>query len=314
MVTCPRCQQPVDETVRTTCPLCFTPIAQASHASGPLAGLSHDPAAVPGNSPHSHMPPAEVPLPLYQQPGMQQQPMMPESAQAPRPLLNPGARVSLTGEVIESGGSSSAPPSYVGGGGPIPPGRGPQPAPGARAKSPMMRPQEEAPQKTGSGAVGIVVMLLVLVGGVVGGYFWMMNRTNPKDQARAVYNAVLTQDYKSAYELTALSPEAQKKYPSADAFAADAGKYADKLGARKETIMESVKAAAATAKVGEASITGDKAEVPTSCTISILGREYQLKGTAHMKNEFGFWKLDRSGEGDTTSSQTFVDLVGKPSM
>jgi len=229
--------------------------------------------------------------------------------------MNPGARVSLTGEVIEAGGSAAPPPSYVGGGGPVPPARGPQPGSSAHAKSPMMRPQEAAPEKTGgSGAVGLIVALLVLIGGGIGGYFWMMNRTNPKDQAQAVYKAMLTQDYKTAYELTALSPEAQKKYPNAEAFAADAGKYADGLGPLKSTILESAKAAAPSATVGPATITGDKAEVPTSCTISIMGHEIKLTGTAHMKNDFGIWKLDRTAESDAEGSQAFKDIVGKPDI
>ncbi len=306
MVTCPRCQQPVDETVRTTCPLCFTPILQASHASGPLTGLAPDLPAPPG--PQGYQAPAANPGQPYLQADAPQPVMTGPVPPAPRPLMNPGARISLTGEVIEAGAQAAPPPIYAGGG-------GPGPAASPRAKSAMMRPLDAAPEKAGgSGTVGLVVALLVLLGGGIGGYFWMMNRTNPKDQARAVYKALLLQDYKTTYELTALSPEAQKKYPNVEAFAADAPKYADSLGLLRDTVLESAKAAAPTATVGTPSITGDKADVPTSCTMSIMGREIKLSGTAHMKNDFGIWKLDRTGESEGSGSQAFKDLVGKPDM
>src|SRR5690242_16132217 len=135
MVTCPRCQQPVDETVRTTCPLCFTPIPQAGHgpqpghASGPLTGLSHEPQA-PDASPPGHMLPvqsAASPYPPIEMPRPAGPPGPAPMPTGPRPMTPMGARVSLTGEVMDPGMPASSPPSYVGGGGPVLPPRGPVP-------------------------------------------------------------------------------------------------------------------------------------------------------------------------------------------
>jgi len=181
MVTCPRCQQPVDETVRTSCPLCFTPIPQTTVASGPLAGHLTDPASpaapsldyqLPGVSPT-----ASPPQPNYMQPSPPPPGSLPMPA-APRPLMNPGSRVSLTGEVIDSGAPQAPPPSYVGGAGPAM--SAPRPtAPGAPARNTISarRPQETAPARSGaSPVVGIVIAIVVILGGGVGGWYFWKNR------------------------------------------------------------------------------------------------------------------------------------------
>jgi len=176
----------------------------------------------------------------------------------------------------------------------------------------MTPPVAEAPEKTGGGAVGAIIGVVVGLAIAAGGYFWMMNRTNPKDQAKAIYKAVLLQDYKSAYELIELSPDDQKKYPNVDAFAADAGKVANGLG----PVKDALKAAASTITVGEPTINGDKAEVPTSCSLSAFGRDIKVKGTAHMKNDLGIWKLDATADSLTGSGgrNAFRDLIGTPDM
>src|SRR5207248_1980978 len=121
---------------------------------------------------------------------------------------NPGARVSLTGEVIDAGMPVGPPPSYVGG---APPGTSPRPGPAnmpARTPSTVYRPETAAPEKSGSGnMVGIIVALILILGGGVGGWYWWTHRTNPKDQAAVVYKAILSDDWESAYPVMLLSDE-----------------------------------------------------------------------------------------------------------
>ena len=318
MVTCPRCQQPVDETVRTICPLCFTPLPQANSGAGPPVGASlESPLALAGTPLHAGPTPT-VPASPYPPSGMPQPaPPMPQPiSAAPNPLLNPGARVSLTGEVIDSGAPPGPAPSYVGG--PKASARPGQAGPTARSREPARGLRMDAPEKAAGGnPVGIIVAIVLVLGGGFGGWYYWMHRTNPKDQALAVYKAYLAQDYKTAYSLVALSPETQKKYPNADAFAADRTKTVDTvlasnplLAKLKASIQESTKAAVATATVGDPVVTGDKADVPTSCQVSFMGRSVKFKGTAHMVNESGIWKLDMtSGE-----AQNSTALVGRPAL
>jgi hypothetical protein len=318
MVTCPRCQQPVDETVRSTCPLCFTPIPQANQAGGPLMGASLDPPApLTGPTVYGQETPPQT---AYPSPGMQQSPgTMPNPLPSgPRPPLNPGARISLTGEVIESGMPSGSPPSYVSGGPAVPP-RVPNTGLPSHAKAPVRRPQEAAPERArGGNIVGIVVAFVVILGGCIGGWYWWMHRTNPKDQALAVYKAFLSQDFKTAYTLSAFGPNGKKTYPDADSFAAAQQTAANNLISKipgGQTLLDAVKAAAAkaaaTAAVGEPTINGDTAEVPTSCDLTLMGRTVKVKGAAHMINEAGMWKLDLTSDNMQQLNKAASDLIGK---
>jgi len=344
MVTCPRCQQPVDETVRANCPLCFTPIPQPNaNAVAPHMGVSLvgtppepqfpqaggplDPVPQPAPPPTGYGQPEASPPPMqgYHLPPMQQgyqQPTMPGPGPvppAPRPM-NPGARVSLTGEVIDSSMPQGPPPSYVGGSGATAPPRGPQPGGPSRPTTTMRRPEAAVPERSGGNpAIGIVVALVLVLGGGFGGWYYWMHRTNPKDQALLVYKAYLSQDYKTAYALTALSPEDAKKFPNAESFASEREKAVDKLlGSNpafanlKSAIQESAKSAAASASVGEPVVNGDKADVPTSCQMTIMGQSFGMKGTAHLINESGVWKLDLTTPASALQNQ--IDLQGKPDM
>jgi len=223
-------------------------------------------------------------------------------------------RVSLTGEVMEvpqqsargTGPGGYGPPPGAGPG-PKRPG-GPMPAGPPRARGAGIAYEE--PKKKGS-PVALILVLILLIGGGAGGWYWYNNRTNPKDQALAVYTAFFKdQDWKKLYPLVALSEADKKKYPDADTF--------EKEGASKITSnplvkagMDNLKSSLSDIAVGEPAVTGNKAEVPTSAKVAALGTTITMKGTAHMIKEGGVWKLDTTGD-DSQNAQAVQDLLGKP--
>ena len=188
MIPCPRCNSPVDETVRTTCPLCFTPLnAQATEPPPPTQA-----APAPGLAPP--MPP--------------QRPVQPQMPPAARPA---NVRVSLTGEVMENVPASQPvqPGGYAGGSLANPP---PMSAalPTAPARPPMgMSPRRETvPDNSDRKAliinVSVVLTLLLLCAGGIG-WRWT-HRTNPKSQVERYLHAIQWLDWRVVYELSASPP------------------------------------------------------------------------------------------------------------
>jgi hypothetical protein len=334
MVICSRCEQQVDETKRTTCPLCFTPLpAPGAATNASQAPMRHSPqsdldvplAAMPS-------PPGGAPAPLMPQPsgipGIYTQPSAPSTpqpsgipgiyAQPPAPVspLTPGARTSLSGEVYGSDGASGPPPNYMAGGVPMaPPRPGGPGAPRSSYATARPRAAAETP-KSGVSPVVVVLLLLVLGGGGFGGWYYWMHRTNPKDQAEAVYRATVKQDYKALYPLIALSDEAKKQVPDADTFAQKAEQNTNQLAASNPIIKLGLDAMKniTDINVGEPTINGDKAEVPTSAKMSINGITLTFKGMAHMINQGGIWKLDETAGDMASGMQAGQDMVGKPDM
>jgi hypothetical protein len=67
-------------------------------------------------------------------------------------------------------------------------------------------------------------------------------------------------------------------------------------------------------EVGEPSISGDKAEVPTSAKFAINGTTVPFKGMAHMIKDGDVWKWDLTFSDDTkvATEQALLALIGKP--
>ncbi len=222
-------------------------------------------------------------------------------------------RVSLTGEVMQApppprvSGPIGAPPAP-------PPLRGPAPIPpraGARAS--YIRPaREEAPASSGSGLMwGIILAVIVLIGAGAGGWYWYNNRTNPKDQAQKLLNAVLVDhDWKTTYGLVAMNAETKKKYPNADSVASEQNKQinANPMAAQ---IFNNLKFTNIT--TGDPTFNNGKADVPTSASLSIAGRSLSFHGTAHMVREAGIWKLDATSNDPQQLISMQSDLL-KPDM
>ena len=247
----------------------------------------------------------------------------PAVGQAPPPRpVPPGARVSLTGEIIEEPANAPA-AGYMGQTAtPAQTMRPPlnQPAPqrpGAPGAPAHYHPQSQSSNRESggnSGVIGIVLGILAFAGAGFGVWFWLSHRSDPKVQAKSVYVAVVKQDWIAAYDLCAFSPDGKKKYPNAAAFEAESKKGLDTLAANPlyASAMEAMKSSADSITVGEPVVTGDKADVPTAITLNVLGQKLNMKGTAHMVSDGGIWKLDVTGGTAEEINKVNMDLVGRP--
>ena len=269
----------------------------------PQASFSPEPANVfPSSDPQGYAKPL-VGLP-------------PQVLEQPQPkTLNPGARVSLTGEVIDPHDPVGAPPRYVSG---SPTGQsvnhnGAKRQEKKTSSSPVTNDRESGK----SGGFAGVFMSIVVGASVLFGLFYVWtHRTNPKDQAKSMMVAFAKKDWKTAYDLVALGAEGKKQLPDADTF----GKQAEKLFRGYESnplykpFIQSLAQAADSVTTGEAILTGDKAEVPTGVTVSSGGVSVSMSGKAHMINEGGAWKLDMTSDNQAARDKVTRDLLGKPQL
>ena len=79
--------------------------------------------------------------------------------------------------------------------------------------------------------------------------------------------------------------------------------------------VNSVKFAAKSgAKVGKAVVKGSKANVPTSCKITMDAKTIPFKGNARMIKKGGTWKWDLTftDDAEKATSTALMELIGKP--
>ncbi len=316
------------------CPTCSSPVndePQTAPAAGPgvltpgIPGLPTPQAApgIPG------LPtPAQQPVPNYLNPGaapLGGAPMAAPTAGAPMGGGGGEIRVSLTGDVFEvppPTARGAGPGGYAAGGGkpgtpPLPTrgpgGRGPG-GPGGPAGSARPRyglPSASAEEKkSASPVIAIVFVLLLLGGGAFGAFWWLNHRTDPKEEALAIYKSVVALDFKGLYTKVALTSADKAKYPDAETFASlmETQMNADPNAAMVKSILAKI----TDVQVGEPAITGNKADVPTSMALDMGAQKIPFKGTAHLVREWGVWKLDAGG--DYSGMKTGQDLVGKPDL
>jgi hypothetical protein len=137
--------------------------------------------------------------------------------------------------------------------------------------------------------------------------------SDPKAQALKLYKVIKNQDWKAMYSLILFpSGVAKPTATSADEFAAG---FRDGInqkdgGAAVNNLFNNMSDIA----VGEPAVNGDKADVPTSATITINGKALVFKGVAHMKKDGDTWKWDLSFTEDLTAAteQELQALLGKP--
>ena len=308
-VQCPRCGSGVSETAEK-CPICAAPMAAATEAA----------AAAPAPTPTAgHLPGLPTPAPEQEQvtpnyinPGSAQGQSGGGGMSSGGGMGGGDVRVSLTGEVLEV-----APPSPRGSG---PGGYGPSittgpPRPGGAPAGPPTRQRygaaREIPEETNNSAkiIRIVCLVLLLAGAGFGGWYWYNNRTNPKDQAMAFYQATFKDhDWKKSYAVSAFDAEDKKKFPDADAFAKYNDEQMQKPGAKAAfDQMNQI----SDFKFGEPTITGNTATVPTTSKISIGGRDINLKGSAKMIKDGGQWKVDFTGN-DLEDAKVLFGFFGQP--
>jgi hypothetical protein len=234
-----------------------------------------------------------VPGPPYpQQPGVAPNvPAPPAPTPAVHPIpMQPGARVSLTGEVIEPGMSASAPPpSYVGA--PLPNMQAPpRPVgPAAPSRSYSVR-RAESPEKSGGGAAAaLALVLLMALAGGVGGWWFLHHRANPKAQAEKFLTALKAQDWKTVYETSEVDTT---QFPTAQEFADKTKAGLDKMPGAA-TLLNSL-FASLEFKVGDPTIDGDTATVPVTVSGAFMGQSFNQSQKLKMTNVNGVWKVARN--------------------
>lgn len=206
MVICSRCEQPVDETTRTTCPLCFTPLpvpgnaaqptappAPAPQAPGMMPGQNYAPQAggVPPLAPPNAMPPGAAPLNAAPNamPAIRPMPTAaPMSAPVAAPRMEANQRMTLTGEIIEAPQPMSSAPAA---------GNSQY-----QARTSASAPRQPEKVERARPNIGLIVLVIALLGGGGGGWYFWMHRTNPKDQAQKFLDAIKIMDTKALYQTT----------------------------------------------------------------------------------------------------------------
>ncbi len=261
MVKCPRCEQLVDEMVRTTCPLCFTPIT-----ADPNAPASPQVSAAPEADPAV---PGVAPMTLNSQ-----------AAPPPRPgSQTAGGRVSLMGEIIPD--DPAAPQSFT--------GANVQQMKDPRATLSDQNFEEAETSNRRKNLISYLMFFVVVFGG--GGYYWWYgHRTNPQDQLKKYIEATKNLDYKRMYELTALTDEQKKSIPDADAFQGQAKSAASVVGG--EGALKKLLSGMTLVSVSEPK-TDDKGatKVEAKLNFSFGGQTFPVNRTVEMKNEGGLWKV-----------------------
>ena len=275
MVKCPRCEQLVDETERTTCPLCFTSVVPDPNLTTPVNSINPLQAAQIG------------------QQSQQTQQVQPVSLSAqdippPRPgSTTAGGRVTLMGDII---------PDDPAAGGQSFTGSNVQELKDPRAALSSQNFEEaETSNKRGTLISGILFFLVVFGGG--GYYWWYGHRTNPQDQAKKYFQAVKVLDYKTMYETTSFSDEEKKSVADADAYTVQAkGKFAV-LGT-EERAKEGLKGLTIVS-VGEPK-TSDKGVTTVKVKMKLpFGKQsLPLEKDVEMKNEGGLWKVVNASTGN----------------
>ncbi len=321
MVICPRCQQPVDETVRTTCPLCATSIVGATAPVAPGVMPLNGPAPQPGVMPLNGPAPQPGVMPLN---GPEPQPVaMPTPGRAPTGSLTPGGlptgslnpadlgpglganqRMTLTGEVIEVPPPSTS-AAQVG-----------NSKYQVRAYGSAPSKPEPVKAKTDPNAIIIpivVVLVLALLG--YGGWNYYMNRTDPKAQATKFFASLKEGNYKGIYATLETDPDKYKDEKDFVSQMEDANTALDpKKRALRDSLISGMEFQTAPAK----NIAGGEATVPVTIkgkvTFMLYGmpqlQEIDKTVDLKMKNFMGIWKITRDNSFLQQATSMGVEIPG----
>lgn len=244
------------------------------------------------------MPPSGPMQPQMMAPSGPMQPMVapsgPLAASRSAAALAPGARVSLTGEVIKSQ-DSSPPPRYVGGGAAPggPPAAARRPGSGPTKKTATVADLDHMNVKPSKSTTFYMVMAILCVflagGAVYGGIFAFTHyRTNPKTQADRYLAALKTMDLNTLYDTTAINPI---KFPNAKVYAS---KVNEKTQKQVKNLLSTVDF-----QTGTPVITNDDATIPVTVSgtavLEMSGKKFTIPLNAQinmeMHNYDGLWKV-----------------------
>ncbi len=273
MMPCPHCEHPVDETSTDTCPICKSKLFAVQQ-------------------PSQQTPPPAEPLKPVSISSLSGAPAMPA---APASVSGVKRRVTLTGEVIEEPDAPAAPVA----------GQAPRPAYARPSYTNVTSTPKEntGGEKKSSHLAAILVTVCLLAVAGLGGWYYYMHRTNPKDQANKWVAAFKAQDWKTIYNLTELSAQAQQQTPNADAFASKMQQVGPPLAIFTNSMQMQAQ--------DPTSDDGHTAVVPIKMTISLLGHTQSKNINLNMVNDNGIWKMDASNASSAGSSPGIPNMFLK---
>lgn len=134
-------------------------------------------------------------------------------------------------------------------------------------------------------------------------------RPDPSPHTLAYYTALSRQDWKAVYPLTAFAPEEREVYKDAPDFAQKMEKQLAVDGPEVQgfSLLKDLSEIA----VGTPTVSGDKADVPTSATLTYQGKPRHFHGVAHMVYQDGGWKFDTSASGTDVTAKAIAQLLGQ---
>ena len=164
-----------------------------------------------------------------------------------------------------------------------------------------------------------ILLLLVLPVSAIAQHTQQPGERRPQPQAQAlkVYTVIRDQDWRSLYFLTAVSPPIKKLMPTSPEVYAIQLQQGLEQGPDKGERTKRFLASISGINVGVPIIKGDKAQVPTSATVTFTGTPQVFKGVAHLIKDDGVWKLDLTEANNLedlqkVTTQQVAALIGKP--
>ena len=274
MVICPRCQQPIDETVRTTCPLCSTSIVGATQPVALDAGVPAPGVVPPGGS---------APQPV----NISTSGAAPLNAPAGNLGISSSQRMSLNGEVFEAPVPLSTPAGNS------------QYQARSSYGAPRKEVVKEQPRSNSTIVYVFVAVVMVLLAG--GGYYYYMNRTTPKEQASRYFAAVKENNYKVIYNTLDVDPA---KYKDEKDFVDQSQQANENMNPQLKAMVQSALAGLQFQVGATKTNNGSEATVPVTITgsisITMFGmnktQEVNMTQDVKMKNFQGIWKVSRDNQ------------------
>lgn len=136
--------------------------------------------------------------------------------------------------------------------------------------------------------------------------------TDPKIQAQKLMEVFHTEDWKGLYSLIAVSAKNKSSMESADKFAEGVKKSMD--ASAEGPVVHQLFSSMTNIKTGDAKVTGNKAVVPTFCTVTVQGISMNFEGVANLTLDDGEWKWDLTASDNLeaeTGTQTKA-ILGNP--
>lgn len=163
--------------------------------------------------------------------------------------------------------------------------------------------------------LGILVLLVAacsVMAQVNGAKAGDASSEDAKAQALKIYNAMQRHDWKAIFQLSAFSPVLAKSLGNDSGAAAKAIGNAVGSDPDGKKVFDAVTKSMSDVAVGEPMIMGDKANVPTTSTAKLDGKDVKFRGLARLIKSDGIWKWDLTSSDDieTATAEALTELLG----